>query len=214
MPAGTYNNFARDLGIPLNIEDALKIIFIGNEIVIDTAEVNGVAFLNNSSIGLYPISVLKRNITQKQLGTNKFISMLLALIKTFYLFPLYKVNIEADGIYSASKTSFIFVGNNDYPFELPNITRRKNLTDGVMSFYYTKCANRLCLIKFAVENLLNRWLNDSNFVLNHVHELTVTIKKKNVYVSLDGEVLKMKPPLTYKIKPASLKVIVPLIKDP
>ena len=54
LPLGTLNHFARDLGIPILLEDAARVILAGHTISVDTADVNGRLFLNNSSVGLYP----------------------------------------------------------------------------------------------------------------------------------------------------------------
>ena len=48
------NHFAKDLGLPLELNDAATVITTGEQRAIDVAEVNGRVFINNSSIGLYP----------------------------------------------------------------------------------------------------------------------------------------------------------------
>src|SRR3954469_22997747 len=54
LPLGTLNHFAKDLGIPLKLEDAIQALFRGDTVKVDVAEINGKIFLNNSSLGLYP----------------------------------------------------------------------------------------------------------------------------------------------------------------
>ncbi len=54
LPLGTLNHFAKDLGIPLKLEDAVRALLTGETIAVDVAEINGKVFLNNSSLGLYP----------------------------------------------------------------------------------------------------------------------------------------------------------------
>ena len=56
LPLGTLNHFARDLGIPANLDEAAKLIAARAEKV-DVAEMNGRVFINNSAIGLYPLMV-------------------------------------------------------------------------------------------------------------------------------------------------------------
>ncbi len=65
IPAGTLNHFAKDTGIPLNIEEAVSVLKSGITALIDTGEINGRIFLNNSSIGLYPKVVKKREKTDE-----------------------------------------------------------------------------------------------------------------------------------------------------
>ena len=60
LPLGTLNHFAKDLGIPLELAEAVAVLRSGREAEVDVAEVNGRLFLNNSSIGLYPDIVRER----------------------------------------------------------------------------------------------------------------------------------------------------------
>src|SRR5258707_4228061 len=54
IPVGTYNHFARDLGISLEWRAALEVALNGETRIIDTARVNDRFFVNNVSLGLYP----------------------------------------------------------------------------------------------------------------------------------------------------------------
>src|SRR5271166_1000269 len=60
LPMGTLNHFAKDLGIPLDLEAAARNVFIGDIAKVDVGEVNGRVFVNNSGIGLYPRIVRER----------------------------------------------------------------------------------------------------------------------------------------------------------
>lgn len=55
LPLGTLNHFARDLGIPLDLEGAVAVIAAATCRAVDVADVNGRIFLNNSSIAYTPI---------------------------------------------------------------------------------------------------------------------------------------------------------------
>src|SRR5579872_2332750 len=50
LPLGRFNHFARDLGIPAELEQAVALIAAGNAVTIDSGEVNGRSFINNSSV--------------------------------------------------------------------------------------------------------------------------------------------------------------------
>src|SRR4051794_24863581 len=58
LPLGTLNHFARDLGIPLDLQGATAVIARGITRPVDVGEVNGRVFVNNSSIGIYPLMVV------------------------------------------------------------------------------------------------------------------------------------------------------------
>ena len=52
LPLGTLNHFAKDVGIPTDLQEAVRTIIAGHTIEVDAAEVNDRIFLNNSSLGL------------------------------------------------------------------------------------------------------------------------------------------------------------------
>lgn len=54
LPLGTANSFARTLGIPLDLDDAIDVIANGSARRIDLASINGDYFLNNAALGLAP----------------------------------------------------------------------------------------------------------------------------------------------------------------
>ena len=56
-------------------------------------------------------------------------------------------------------------------------------------------------------------LGDKYFELHLVRELELNTRKKKMIVSLDGEVMDMKPPLQYKILPLQLHVLLPRKTD-
>ena len=72
LPLGTLNNFSKDLQIPQDLGEAVRVIAEKHTKKIDVSEVNGRNFLNNSSIGLYPNIVKHRELQQEKLGRGKW----------------------------------------------------------------------------------------------------------------------------------------------
>jgi diacylglycerol kinase family enzyme len=54
LPLGTLNHFAKDLGLPQDLEAAARSLLTGSTARVDAAEVNGRVFVNNSGLGIYP----------------------------------------------------------------------------------------------------------------------------------------------------------------
>ena len=61
IPLGTLNHFAKDLGLPLDLTEAARVVAARNVAQVDVGRVNDRLFVNNSSIGLYPQVVRKRD---------------------------------------------------------------------------------------------------------------------------------------------------------
>ena len=85
------------LGLPLQLEQAIGVITAGAQRSVDAAEVNGAIFVNNSSIGVYPMMVLDRERMKKG-GLNKWASLVWASTKSFVRFRCLRVTeLEVDG---------------------------------------------------------------------------------------------------------------------
>src|SRR4029077_7813812 len=57
LPLGTFNLFARRIGIPLELDAAIRTAVHGQIMTINAGEVNGRTFLSRSSVGLYPLAL-------------------------------------------------------------------------------------------------------------------------------------------------------------
>src|SRR3954447_8883537 len=86
LPLGTLNHFARDLGIPTDLNEAAKLIAGGKQRRVDVAEMNDRIFINNSAIGLYPLMVIDRDVQRKRLGRSKRLAMIVASARTLARF--------------------------------------------------------------------------------------------------------------------------------
>jgi len=65
------------------------------------------------------------------------------------------------------------------------------------------------LIAASIRSLLNRSRPDDMVRIEGVERLCVSSRKRQLAVSLDGEVVRAKPPLDYKIRKKALRVIAP-----
>ncbi len=209
LPLGTLNNFSKDLGIPQDVAEAVRVIAEGNMIEIDLAEVNGRIFINNSSIGLYPRIVRKRE-QQERLGRGKWWAAFWAALRIFRVSRFLKVKIEVDGKSFWRKTPFVFVGNNQYEMDLYNIGRRPSLDEGKLSVYFLHRGGRWGVIMMLLRTLtgsVKQWRDFEEVLTDTV---TIQTRRKRLPVAFDGEVSVLETPLHYKILPRALKVIVPL----
>ena len=208
LPVGTLNHFARDLRIPSDLEAAAQIIVAGHTTEIDVAEVNDRIFLNNSSLGLYPIIVREREKRQR-LGAGKWPAFIWATIQAFRRYPFLDVRLRVNDELLDRTTPFVFVGNNEYAMESFNIGMRDRLDNGVLSIYITHRTGRLKLISLALRALLGRLREDKDFLALRSNEVKIETRHKRLRVAFDGEIEVMKPPLQYRVRTRALRVIVP-----
>jgi diacylglycerol kinase family enzyme len=130
LPLGTFNHFARDLGIPLKLEDAVRTIALGHVREVDVGEVNGRPFVNNSSIGLYPEMVRHRDDLRRHHGMRKGPAMLRAAREVLREPPFLRVHLRVFDDVTSVRTPFVFVGNNRYEMNLFALGSRAALDRG------------------------------------------------------------------------------------
>jgi diacylglycerol kinase family enzyme len=209
LPFGTLNHFAKDLGIPLELEASVQNIIDNNVTAVDVAEVNGKVFINNSSLGLYPDMVRDRERQQSRLGRGKWRSVLWASLSVLRRFPFLVVRIELDSTKQDFVTPVVFIGNNEYQMQGFEIGARESLRGGVLSIYIVKRQRRAALVRLSFAALLGRLEQARDFEALTATELVIETHRKRVLVSTDGEVQPMTSPLHYRIRPKALRVIVP-----
>src|SRR6478735_766237 len=209
LPLGTLNHFARDLGIPLELADAVAVLARGEASRVDVGEVNGRIFVNNSGLGLYPDIVRDRERQQKRLGRGKWPAFVWATLSALRRFPFLVVALVVDGKEVARKTPFVFIGNNEYRMEGFAIGERSGMDDGRLSLYVAQRPGRLRLLQLAIRALTGRLRQARDFDAITATDIVVQSKRKRIRVATDGEVTVMTPPLHYRVRPASLIVMRP-----
>lgn len=210
LPLGTLNHFARDLGIPLELDAAVRTVVAGKRAAVDVGEVNGTCFLNNASLGLYPDIVRERKRQQRRLGRSKRSAMLWATLAVLDRPPLLDLTLELDGGPRDCAAPFVFVGNNGYLLEGFDIGRRERVDSGLLTVYTTRSCTAGGLLMLALRALAGRLRQADDFVESSARSLRVASRRRRVLlVATDGEVRMMETPLEFRIRPRSLQVLVP-----
>ena len=209
LPLGTLNHFAKDLGIPLELDAAVRNVAEGKRVEVDVGEVNDRIFLNNSSLGLYPDIVRDREKQQHRLGRGKWLAAAWAAVAALRRFPFLDVGVAVDGRQHARSTPFVFIGNNEYTMHGLAIGERERLDGGTLSLYVAQRPGRLGLVRFAWRALWGRLAQERDFDVMLSDKFDIKTRHRRLRVATDGEVTVMATPLRYRIRPAALAVIVP-----
>jgi diacylglycerol kinase family enzyme len=209
LPLGTLNHFAKDLGMPLTLDDAVRAIAGGREQQVDVGEVNGRIFLNNSSLGLYPDIVRDREKQQRRLGRGKWLAAAWASLAALKRYPFLSVRVTVEGQRLARRTPFVFIGNNQYTMQGFSIGERERLSDGLLSLYVAQHPGRLGLLRLALRALMGRLAQERDFDILLAPDFEVRTLRSQIRVATDGEVTVMQSPLRYRVLPGALTVIVP-----
>ncbi|MGC3969124.1 MAG: diacylglycerol kinase family lipid kinase [Pirellulales bacterium] len=208
LPMGTLNHFAKDLGLPLTLPEAVRTLAEGEVRRVDVGEVNGRVFVNNSSIGIYPELVEHRE-RQQRLGKHKWSAFARAFWTVLGRYPMIRVSIDVDGLPQVRKTPLVFVGNNPYAMSGLRMGSRERIDTGRLAVYMTRDVGRWKLFTFALRALVGLLRDDHDFQTVETESLTIRTTRRQMRVAADGEVTRLDTPLEYRIRPGALKVIAP-----
>jgi diacylglycerol kinase family enzyme len=207
LPLGTLNHFARDLGLPLDLEAAVRVIAAGRVRFVDVGEVNGRVFVNNSSLGIYPHLVAERERYRRH-SPARWLAAALAIGRVLWRLPRPRICVLAPRWHAERRTTCLFIANNMYRLDAFASAKRMRLDEGDLCLYMTERGGRLALLQLAIRAFLGRLEPDHDFVLARLKSVDISAHRRRLRVALDGESLILRPPLHYRIRPRALRVIV------
>jgi diacylglycerol kinase family enzyme len=207
LPMGTLNHFARDVGLPLDLEEAVSVIVAGHVRLLDVGDVNGRIFVNNSSVGLYPRMVLERKAEQRR-GRRKWTAFAVAMLRTWRDYRMVVARLVVEGREAVVRTPFIFVGNNQYQAEGFQLGGRSKLDEGRLSIFVAPDAGRFEILTLPLRALTNRLSSAAPFVGFDADTVALDMSRRRVSVALDGEVAILNAPLVYRVRPRVLRALV------
>ncbi len=206
IPAGTLNHFAKDLGIPMDFAAAAKVLVQGQIKSVDVGTVHDQVFLNNSSLGLYPEVVRRRDGRFSKFG--KWPALMIGTISVITRLKRYRLEICIDNKpIRKCVTPFVFVGNNKYDIEKLGLFKRHHLTKGKLCLYILKSHSLISLVWLVLRSLFGRSLREHELEAIECKSVEVNASKSKLSVALDGELTTLATPLCYRSKSAALKVI-------
>jgi diacylglycerol kinase family enzyme len=208
LPLGTLNHFAKDLGIPLGVREAVRVIAAGHTARVDVGEVNGRAFINNSSLGLYPSLVYQREKRQEQ-GRGKWVAFALATARVWRLYRRVRVVVHTDAGSRVIRTPFVFVGNNEYQLEGLRLGRRPRVDRGHLHVAMAPGMTRSEMLRVLGWALLGRLAEVDQLDTLLTDAVTIGARRRHLRVALDGEVTLLRTPLEYRVRRGALRVCVP-----
>jgi diacylglycerol kinase family enzyme len=218
LPLGTLNHFAKDLGIPVELEQAVRVVTDGRRTRVDVGGLRAGdgaerVFLNNSSLGLYPRIVSARDEAQHRLHIGKWPALARATWQALRASRSFDVRLEVDGRTLQRRTPFVFIGNNRYTLQGFAAGSRPRLDEGVLSIYVLRPQGLFGFLRLALRALLGRVSPDEDFEAFTAAELLVASTRAQVEVALDGEVATFATPLHYRVRPQALQVLAPAAGD-
>jgi diacylglycerol kinase family enzyme len=210
LPLGTLNHFARDAGIPLDLEEAVAVIAGGRTRPVDIAEVNGRVFINNSAVGMYPKLVRDREKQQRHLGRGKKSAMIVAAARGLWRFSHHGLTLRIEGREAPVETPLLFVGNNRYEMGLLSLGKREAIDRGELCIYAPLARSAWSFLGISIRAVFGKPDEQDDFLtLDGVTAAEIRSPRARLMVATDGEAQPMETPLKYRIRAGALNLFVP-----
>lgn len=202
LPLGTLNHFAKECALPLSPDAMAQALKKANYKEIDVSFVNDKLFVNNASIGFYPLFVQKREYYNK--FYNKWLSYIPGFIQALQKYQPLEVTLSSKSTKTVFTTLFLLASNNLYSFHFPINFKRDDFAKNQLGVYFLR-HGRLRLLNF----IRYYFRKKSNFV-EQAYKEPIEIDIKNmatIDVALDGERITLKLPLRIRNEPKALKIL-------
>jgi diacylglycerol kinase family enzyme len=208
LPCGTLNHLARDLSVPLDLPRAAHLAKTGHSMPIDSAVVNERIFLNTSSVGSYVSFVRARERLERRLGYH--IASIVAGVQLLVHMPTFRVSVNVDQRTREYITPLVFIGVGERELRLPALGSR--VAGGKAGLHVMVVRQRsggralalgLAAAARGVEAVSHTPALDA-FLVD-----SCRIEPRSRSVSIDGEIVRLPPPLKYRYVPGHLRVVVP-----
>ncbi|PVY87877.1 lipid kinase [Pantoea ananatis] len=210
LPLGTANDFARTLGIPPQLEQAVSIICQGHVRFVDLGEVNGHLFLNVSSIGFS--AELARNLTAQAKKRWGVLGYAFAALRILRQSRPFSATLHHEGQAIAIKTVQVSVGNGRFYGGGMTVEQSAAPDDGLLDVYSLELKRSwqlLALFPSLRRGTQGRWRNVRTFSTT---ALTLHTRRPH-YINADGEIIGQTPAQFCLINDA-LKVLAPEKRHP
>ena len=206
LPFGTVNLLGRDLGIPLQVDDAVKALAAAEPARIDLAEVNGRLFHSLLGLGFFARLAGERQKARNQFPFARSLAFVVALTRAVTRVSAMELTFEIEGRRVTKHSSAVLITNNRYR-EQP--IKRARLDEGLLEINIVRGARQATLLRAGFDLAAGRWRREDSTAQIAVREITITARRSKIRASLDGEDVMLSSPLTLRVRPKALTVLKP-----
>lgn len=177
--------------------------------------VNGVAFLVNASLGLYPSLLEQREDAKQRFGRHRLVALGSGLRSLLGRFRKLQLRLQGDAPARELVAMTLVVGNNRLQLQKIGIAQAMAPENGMLAGIAVRPVGRWALLVMAVRGLLGH-LGDVERVESFAFaDLQVSLPhQRRIKVALDGEIRMLELPLRFHVAPEPLRLLVPRDANP
>lgn len=214
LPAGTMNLFARSLGIPLDLDEAIGALARGTVGTSDIALVNGRPFVHQFSVGLHPNMAEERRRHSYRSRLTKMLASLNALLAQFRRPPAFQLTMELPDRRSSHLLSALSVSNNPFgPGHMPYADR---LDSGQLGIYTAGVLSRGAYLRLTADLFAGTWPSNEDLVEERSDRVTLefsALRRRTSSALIDGELTKLERHVEIRCVSGGLRTLLPARED-
>ncbi len=208
IPAGTFNHFAKDNDIPLELDRACELAARGSHIkAVDVAWVNGRLFLNTSSVGVYANFVKGRDKWEPRVGY--WCASTISMVRNFIRVRPFTLWFSADAGERPYQTPLVFIGVGERELKLPTLGNRVEHGKRGLHVMIVRGRTRARLVALALAaasrgvRAVSRTPHLDSMMLDRCR-----IEQRHATLAVDGEIVRIASPLEYRFGEGALRLVV------
>ncbi|HBS49771.1 MAG TPA: diacylglycerol kinase [Rhodobacteraceae bacterium] len=209
LPMGTFNFFARSLGIPEEMGEAMTVLARGQTRQVELGLMNDLVFLNNASIGLYPAILEQREGIYDRWGRSRLAAYGSVPGVLLGRHRIMRLDIQSDGESHRRRTALAFVCNSAFQLRQYGIEAEDEIAAGKFALLTSRRGDRRDLLRAAWRLARGKPRKTEDFDLIFGREIVIDLGCDRCTTALDGEKREAEPTLRFTKAPGGLAVIVP-----
>ncbi len=210
LPGGTMNLLARDLGMDLDMAQAVVQLVHGTPGRIDVAYLNDEPFLCIANLGLSTRVTKRREALRQYPAWLRWPIVALAAVRDLFVYPVLRLQFTVDGETFTVRTRSVSISNNPLDKDSAMIPTKPALNDGLLGLYVIRENSVWSLPRLVARLMQGTWAQDQDLLQMTAQTITVTFRQRRpLRVMTDGELGTLPSPLHFSIQSGALPVIMP-----
>ena len=209
IPTGTWNALARYLNIPLQLDQALELLFQEHSIrAIDVMQVEKEFYILNVSAGLSsPLIATAKREEKRRFGK---LPDLWRGIKRLLQFPSYRFDVKIDGQLTTLRAAELMVANvRNVGLKSLELDKEIHLDDGKLNVCRIYARSLADYVSLAFSMLTGSQERNWNVLCMDATREVEIRSNRNLSVQGDGDVIG-RLPVTVKLRPKAVRIVTPV----